>query len=138
MIMDADCHISSQEFDNLAVTEEISAVTNERLLRDGRINITGLGIFKLRWRDGRQGINPQTSETIHIPAQNRVYFKSEAPLRMFIDRGHQYLKPEIIGDYIKPDTSFWRNPCYFRVDRGIFGDPLAYAGRLLFSFSTIF
>jgi DNA-binding protein HU-beta len=88
--------------------KEISTVTNEGLLRDGRVNIPGLGIFKLKWRDVRKGINPKTSKTIQIPAQNRVYFKSEASLRRFIDRRHRHMKPEIIGEYIKPEISFWR------------------------------
>ena len=88
--------------------KEISTVTNEGLMRDGRVNITGLGLFKLKWMARRQGINPQTMETIQISAQNRVYFRSEASLGRFIDRRHRHIRPEIIGDYIRPDTSFWR------------------------------
>ncbi len=96
--------------------KETAAVANEGLLRDGRVSITGLGIFKLRWRDARQGINPQTGEPIEIPAQNRVYFKSEAALRRFINRSYQHMKPEIIRYDIKPAPSipkskglfFWR------------------------------
>ncbi len=88
--------------------KEISTVTNVGLMRDGRVDITGLGLFKLKWVDRRQGINPQTMETIQIPAQNRVYFRSEASLGRFIDRRHRHMRPEIIGDYIRPDTSFWR------------------------------
>jgi len=54
-------------------------LAKEGLAEDGRISLTGLGHFKLKWHDARQGINPQTGETIEIPAQNRVHFKPIQP-----------------------------------------------------------
>ena len=78
--------------------KEVVAVVNMGLLKDGRVNISGLGIFYLKWRDARQGRNPQTGETIEIPAHNQVKFKPEAALRRFINRKYQHLKPEEIFD----------------------------------------
>lgn len=78
--------------------KEVVAVANMGLLKDGRVNISGLGIFYLKWRDARQGRNPQTGETIEIPAHYQVKFKPEAALRRFINRKYQHLKPENILD----------------------------------------
>ncbi len=78
--------------------KEVVAVANMGLLKDGRVNISGLGIFYLKWRDARQGRNPQTDETIEIPAHYQVKFKPEAALRRFINRKYQHLKPENILD----------------------------------------
>lgn len=96
--------------------KRMAAVVNEGLLRDGRVSITGLGIFRLKWRAARQGINPQTGEPIEIPAQNQIYFKPEAALRTFINKRYGHMKPEIIDHDIKPvpsipkskDSFFWR------------------------------
>ena len=45
------------------------------LLRKGeKINITGLGIFKVADRKAREGRNPRTGETIHIPASKKMRF----------------------------------------------------------------
>jgi nucleoid DNA-binding protein len=78
--------------------KEVVAVVNMGLLKDERVSISGLGIFSLKWRDARQGRNPQTGETIEIPAHNQVKFKPEAALRRFINRKYEHLKPEDILD----------------------------------------
>jgi DNA-binding protein HU-beta len=45
------------------------------LLRKGeKINITGLGIFKVADRKAREGRNPRTGETIQIPASKKLRF----------------------------------------------------------------
>lgn len=96
--------------------KETAVVAHEGLLRDGRLSVAGVGIFKLKWRDAQRGINPQTGEPIEIPGQNRVHFKPEAALRRFINRKYERIKPEIIRNDIKPAPSklkprrlfFWR------------------------------
>jgi nucleoid DNA-binding protein len=85
--------------------KEMVAVSREGLLRDGRVYISGLGTFRLKWTEARQGINPQTGEPIEIPAQNRVYFKPEAALRRFINREYGYRKPQAVGLDMKPAPS---------------------------------
>lgn len=45
------------------------------LLRKGeKINITGMGIFKVADRKAREGRNPRTGEAIHIPASKKLRF----------------------------------------------------------------
>ncbi len=82
--------------------KEAVDVIEEGLLRDGRVHISGLGIFKLKWTEVRGGINPQTGESIEIPAQNRVYFKPDAQLRRFINRKYEHLEPELIEEEPSP------------------------------------
>jgi len=44
-------------------------------LRKGeKINISGFGIFKVADRKAREGRNPRTGETIHIPASKKLRF----------------------------------------------------------------
>jgi len=102
--------------------KELAGVTHEALLRDGRVSIPGLGILKLKWRDARQGINPQTGEPIQVPAQNRVDFKSQASLRRFINRGYQDMKPEILVDDTKSAISIPKSrDSFFRRKRTALG-----------------
>ena len=112
--------------------KEMVAVSKEGLLSDGHVYITGLGTFKLKWRDARQGINPQTGEPIEIPAQNRVYFKPEAALRRFVNREYSPKKPEIIGiDMTPPPSRPKSKASFFRRKRAAFGLSAAVVAILL-------
>jgi len=52
------------------------------LLRKGeKINITGLGIFKVADRKAREGRNPRTGETIQIPASKKLRFTASKVLK---------------------------------------------------------
>lgn len=52
------------------------------LLRKGeKINITGLGIFKVADRKAREGRNPRTGETIQIPASKKLRFTPSKVLK---------------------------------------------------------
>lgn len=45
------------------------------LLQKGeKINITGMGIFKVADRKAREGRNPRTGEPLHIPASKKLRF----------------------------------------------------------------
>ncbi len=58
----------------------VETLTN--LLRKGeKINITGLGIFKVADRKAREGRNPRTGETIHIPASKKLRFTPSKVLK---------------------------------------------------------
>ncbi len=61
-------------------------LTKEGLNRDGHVNLRGLGRFHLKWHEARHGRNPQTGESIEIPAHSSVNFKAEADLREYINR----------------------------------------------------
>lgn len=52
------------------------------LLRKGeKINITGLGIFKVADRKAREGRNPRTGESIHIPASKKLRFTASKVMK---------------------------------------------------------
>jgi nucleoid DNA-binding protein len=52
------------------------------LMRKGeKINITGLGIFKVADRKAREGRNPRTGETIQIKASKKVRFTASKVLK---------------------------------------------------------
>ncbi len=41
---------------------------------NGKVNITGLGIFKLKDKKARVGRNPKTGETVQVPARKAPKF----------------------------------------------------------------
>ncbi len=51
-----------------AVGAVISAIA-DYLAREERVTLVGFGIFQVRERKTRKGVNPQTRETIQIPAK---------------------------------------------------------------------
>lgn len=51
-------------------------------LADGqKVEISGFGKFEVKTRSARTGINPQTKETIDIPASNTPSFKASKNLK---------------------------------------------------------
>ena len=47
----------------------------ESLAQGERIEIRGFGSFAVKHRDPREGRNPRTGETVHIPAKRLPHFK---------------------------------------------------------------
>jgi integration host factor subunit beta len=47
----------------------------EELAQGDRIEIRGFGSFAVKHRDPREGRNPRTGETVHIPAKRIPHFK---------------------------------------------------------------
>lgn len=54
---------------------------SEGLSNDGSVAIADFGIFRLAHRNERPGRNPQTGETITIPASKSVSFKPYQKLK---------------------------------------------------------
>lgn len=75
---------------------EFISVVKEGLEKDGKVNVSGLGIFKLNWVGAQNRINPQTGENIKIPAHNKIHFKPEKKMKAFVNREYNHLKPEEI------------------------------------------
>ena len=75
---------------------EFISVVKEGLEKDGKVNVSGLGIFKLNWVSAQNRINPQTGENIKIPAHNKIHFKPEKKMKAFVNREYNDLKPEEI------------------------------------------
>ena len=58
----------------------ISVVTQE--LKDGNdVTLVGFGVFHVSERAERQGRNPQTGETLTIPATKKPSFRAGKPLK---------------------------------------------------------
>ncbi len=65
-----------------AASLEALVETITGLMRKGeKINITGLGIFKVADRKAREGRNPRTGETIQIRASKKVRFTASKVLK---------------------------------------------------------
>ena len=53
----------------------------ETLAQGGRVSLVGFGTFEVRSRKARTGRNPQTGETITIPASQVPTFRAGKALR---------------------------------------------------------
>ena len=60
-----------------AVTETIG----DTLSRGEKVTLVGFGTFQVATRKARRGVNPQTRESIHIPAKRVPKFTSGKGLR---------------------------------------------------------
>lgn len=56
-----------------------------KCLKEGDSVQTGLGIFEVKKRAARNGINPTTKKPIAIPEKNVVHFKAGAAVRKTIN-----------------------------------------------------
>ncbi|TET66627.1 MAG: HU family DNA-binding protein [Candidatus Aminicenantes bacterium] len=63
-----------------AVDAMISAITDS-LGREEKVTLIGFGTFQVRERKARKGRNPQTGETIQIPAKKVPKFRPGKGLR---------------------------------------------------------
>ncbi len=63
-----------------AVDAVISAITDS-LSREEKVTLVGFGTFQVMERKARKGRNPQTRETINIPAKNVPKFRPGKGLR---------------------------------------------------------
>lgn len=64
----------------VAVTAVIDAIT-EALVRGEKVQVVGFGAFEVKERAERIGRNPQTKETIQIPASKAPVFKAGKALK---------------------------------------------------------
>ena len=56
-------------------------ITKDTLRNEGKLALAGFGSFVVSERKARQGRNPQTGETIHIPASKTVRFRAGKGLK---------------------------------------------------------
>lgn len=68
-------NVTVSKKDTLAFLEAFVDVVVEELQNDGEVNITGFGKFCVAERAEREGRNPQTGESIMIPASKSPKFK---------------------------------------------------------------
>jgi DNA-binding protein HU-beta len=63
-----------------ALEATLDAIT-EALAKGDRVLLTGFGTFEVRNRAARKGINPQTGESIQLPATKVPAFKAGKGLK---------------------------------------------------------
>ncbi len=57
----------------------------EALHGDDKIELRGFGSFRVRQRRSRQGRNPKTGASVHVPAKKIPYFKPGKELKELIN-----------------------------------------------------
>ena len=68
-------------------TEAVDAVFDtitKTILSGESVNVSGFGIFRVRDRKAREGINPRTGEKIHIPAKKAPKFTASKALKEMV------------------------------------------------------
>ena len=70
-----------------AVVETIFEGMKEALLLNDKIEVRGLGSFRLKSMKERTARNPRTGEQVTVPAKKRIHFKVGQPF-------HELLNPE--------------------------------------------
>ena len=58
----------------------------EKLAKEGRIEIRGFGVFKVKRTPARIGRNPLTKEEAEVPARNIVQFKAGKRMKEVVSR----------------------------------------------------
>ncbi len=78
--------------------KDFADIINNGLEEDGKVNIAGFGKFGLHRLNERKGYNPQTGESMTIPAHNKIIFKPYKELRELVNAPYAEMEPEIIDD----------------------------------------
>jgi len=63
------------------VIDAITSTITDSLAREEKVTLVGFGTFQVRQRKARKGVNPQTKETIQIPAKRVPKFRPGKGLR---------------------------------------------------------
>ena len=63
------------------VFEATFELIKKELSKGEKVSIAGFGTFNVSKRNARNGRNPQTGETVKIPARNAVTFKAGTELK---------------------------------------------------------
>jgi len=61
--------------------DAVTSVISDCLARREKVTLVGLGTFRVTERKARRGRNPQTGETIQIPAKKAPKFAAGKSLR---------------------------------------------------------
>ena len=67
--------------DAAAALDATFAAITEAMVNGDKVNVSGFGIFEVKARAARTGRNPQTKETIQIPASKIPAFKAAKALK---------------------------------------------------------
>ena len=61
-------------------------VVTEELIKGEKISLIGFGTFEVSERAAREGRNPKTNETIHIPASKVPAFKAGHEFKKLVNK----------------------------------------------------
>lgn len=64
----------------------VFASVQKALVEDDKVQIIGFGTFEVRTRAAHKGRNPQTGETIEIPASKNPVFKAGKALKEAVNQ----------------------------------------------------
>ncbi|HBR85793.1 MAG TPA: DNA-binding protein [Firmicutes bacterium] len=64
-----------------AAINSVFAGITEGLTTDGKVLISGFGIFEVKETKARRGVNPSNGDKINIPASKRVTFRVSSTLK---------------------------------------------------------
>ncbi len=57
----------------------------DALTEGDKVELRGFGSFRVRQRNSREGRNPKTGQSVHIPAKKVPFFKAGKELREMVD-----------------------------------------------------
>ena len=73
------------------VLESFVKVVSEELSNGGKVQLVGFGTFEVSERSEREGRNPQTGETMIVPASKTAKFKAGNTLKIMMNGNkHSY------------------------------------------------
>ena len=75
----SECEITKK--DSEQIVNKVFELIERGLKDNDRINIAGFGIFSVKDRPERKGVNPRTREEITIPASKNPVFKPSKTLK---------------------------------------------------------
>ena len=71
--------------DSARAVEAVFEGIQEGLKKEGKVTLVGFGTFEAKKRDAREGRNPQTGETVKIPARIAASFKAGSKLKDYLN-----------------------------------------------------
>lgn len=72
--------------DTEAVVKATFEAIEAALVKGDKVQLIGFGTFEVRKRDARTGINPQTKQTVKIPASKAPAFKAGRALKDAVNK----------------------------------------------------
>ena len=67
------------------IVNTIFGSITDSLSKGDKVELRGFGSFRVRNRESRQGRNPKTGTTVHIPAKKVPFFKAGKELRGMVN-----------------------------------------------------
>ncbi len=71
--------------DTEVIVNSVFDSVKNALVRGDKVEIRGFGSFRLRQRRTRQGRNPKTGTTVHVPSKKVPFFKAGKELKEIVD-----------------------------------------------------